>query len=778
MKRFFSIILIGFFVFPLLFPLQKIQAASNSDIAANAQKMLDDWSADYLANDYADQDAIPTVTLAFNPTGPADGNKVQAFTTTTNFKTGNSNLYYTWFLKRDNCPKDKSECDLNEDGKVNIEDYKIEAARIIANGGFDWKSANYSKREGSISYDIEGNNEDRDSDSKSGYDASMGGDGQSSSKCYIRDFDGAMNYRLKDCAHLFPKDNVSGESLGDGSFSLKEEKFWHTNPNDVDTAATGNTDEANVIGLGQESFVWTYKTGDKVGVAVEGLATGTDHVMWALPKNKCNTDKFQKDGDFTMEVSDVNACLEKNMVSVKEGTDSSVLVPDESADENENASLTYLPSNPSNDPSGNNPTRITLTASVLDTLDKSRVYYNWKVYGSNEKDPEDWGDPLLKSKLVNSSSSAGFGLDEFSFDLAFSDSDIKYIKVKVSISENDTDGNTEATFKEVVIPIASAGTMGIYSVSANPDSSPGDILTLEEERCKNTTEDCSVAKNEIVGVKINSSNLTDFSWKLDDETLIYPVCPLADCSSPENNSAFFPILKNKGEKYTLSVSAIDKKTKEVVSLTKNFLVTDPYAFITSDDKKTCAPVLLGYFIDLDNNLSPDYSTTNFQALPGSTIKLNPNLSVPNLNNLTWTVDATTINKDTDSQCGVQIDDKGVITFPADTEVGYSFDVKLSALYTQDNNIKKTLNKYWGVALNDFYEKQIDATITIDIVDELETADATDSLSQKNDRSKLLAAMISSAPTQFIFLVKIVLISFLLLFSSYFLLSLFPKKDNA
>ncbi len=783
MKRFFSIILVCLFVFPLFFPIQKVRARSSLNTAINAQSILDDFTADYLeTGNFSGETASPRVALAFNPTNPAEGNRIQAIATPSDFATVNSKLYYTWFLKRDNCPSDKSACDLNKDGRVNIEDYKIEAARTIANGGFNWQSANYSKRDKKIVYDIEGNNslEDKDSDSESGYDASLGGDGQSASKCYVHDFDNDTNLKLKDCYHLFPNDGISGEKLGDGSFSLKEEKFWHTDPNNKDTAATGNTDEANVIGLGQDSFTWTYASGDKVGVVVEGVATGTTtHVMWALPKNKCNVDDFWDDGDFVMTVSDVNDCLEKNMLSIREGNDSSSLVSDENANENKNTSITYLPKNPFNDPSGKNPEKITFSAAVLDATDNSRIYYNWKIYGSNEKDPADWGDPILKSSLLNASPSSGFGLDKFSFDLAFPAPAPGYLMARITLSENDEDGNTIVTYKEITVPITSiSNSISIHSTSANPDSVPGDILILGEERCKeNTSNACLVAKNEIIGLEIDSTNLTDFSWLIDDEPLSYPVCPLADCASIENNQAFFPILKNEGETYAISVSAIDKKTKEVIKINRTFQVAQPYALITSSDKTTCVPDLLGYFVDLDNNLTPDYSTTSFKALPGAIINLNSGLSVPAFSNLFWTVDTAKFNKNTASQYGITMDDFGNISFPANTEVGSSFDVSLSTFYTQSNDIKKVLNKYWGVALNDFYEKQIDATITIEVASCINSVDAKNELAQKNNARKILATLAANAPAQFVFLVKIVLISCLLLFSSYFLLSLFPKKDD-
>jgi hypothetical protein len=96
-----------------------------------------------------------------------------------------------------------------------------------------------------------------------------------------------------DCEHLFPE--APGHDTGDGKFKEAEERFWRTNPEDPDTANNGNKDEANVAGLGQNTFSWNYQPGDKVGVAVEGVsilstkyADASQAIMWALPKNDCS----------------------------------------------------------------------------------------------------------------------------------------------------------------------------------------------------------------------------------------------------------------------------------------------------------------------------------------------------------------------------------------------------------------------------------------------------------------------------------------------------------
>lgn len=781
MKRFFSLIILAFFLFSMVFPIQKTKASS-TNTGKNAKSYLDELMADLIEDVNSDFTlaSVPTVSVSLNPSNPEDGNKVQATATPLNFKNSSSSLYYTWFLKRADCPENKSECDLNGDGRVNIEDYKIEAGRNIANGGFDWGSVDYSER-GETENTETGEKEATDSNSDSGYKAGMGGDGQSATKCSIYDPDSGVTYRLDDCGHLFADEDIAGEELGDGSFNLKEEKLWHTDPNDPDTANRSQTDEASAVGLGATSITWTYETGDKIGVAVEGIASGSTHAMWALSRGNCNVDDYLDDGDFSMKVSDLNDCLMKNMTSVKEGTDSSDLVDDDSSAEDEDISITYTPDNPYNDPTGEDPVTLTLDANVLDVADTSRIYYDWKVYGSSEKDPESWGDPILKSELVNASASSGYNVETYKFDLAFEDTTINYLKIKVTIKETDDEGKTTTRYKSIVIGIGSVSDkVRVFSTSVDSDASPGKVLDLGDEKCKDTTsaDECAVIKDEITGLKISSTNLTEFSWTVDGENISYPLCPLEDCFSTKNNEAYVPILKDAGEIYNISVSAIDKTTQKTVTLSKTLKVVDPYAIISSEDTSTCQPEILGYYIDsLTGVLTPDYSKESFQALPGATIKLNPGLSVAALDYLTWTIDKGQFTKETASQFGVTMNDDGSIEFPADTQVGYSFDVSLSAYYTPGLETRKVLNKYWKVPAADFYEKQLSAKITIEIVECIETADSTVTVSQKDNSSKVLAAIASSLPSQLIFLVKLVLLSALLLFSSYFLLSFFSLKDN-
>lgn len=191
------------------------------------------------------------------------------------------------------------------------------------------------------------------------------------------------------CKHLFP---VSGiDESGNGKFTTAEEKFWGTDPKDPDTADNGNKDEANVIGLGQQNFSWSYAKGDKVGVVVEGTSMfstkykdSSNMIMWAFSKNNCdaagNKGVMQKSIKGyevkipTVEI-DLNDCLEANLVDPLEGGQATKI----------EMSLQATPDDPLNDSStrGSGDT-LQVIATVNNAANSIKnVYFDWKVYLSS-----------------------------------------------------------------------------------------------------------------------------------------------------------------------------------------------------------------------------------------------------------------------------------------------------------------------------------------------------------------------------------------------------------
>ena len=778
----------------------------------------------------------PTVSLIFTPLNPSSGEKITATATPTYFLNESKDLYYTWFLKSKNCPHDinpsqdeKARCDLNHDGKVDIEDYKIKATRIIVNNGFEWSLADYSRN--------------NDSD---GYKASYGGNDQAGKKsyCYVHDTVSGDEYQI-DCAHLFPDINISGKKAGDGTFGVEEEKFWHTDPNSSDTAGTGNLDEANVVGLGINKFTWNYETGDEVGVVVEGVSVesaqtndSSFRTMWAMPVKMCDVSAtvngYPKKS--TQTISIVNdspsmgetttttqtttqsidsraatiATIKTVIDTIKTVTDSNtgsvisssttsgtptyttsdiassisiadigsatdlnqclydnLINPAESGAQGNKleVNLSYSPTTPMNDPSSaNNGDELTVTSSIPNANDKTYLHYSWEVYGADNANPNSWGAAFTQSDLEEPSQMDGIGLDTFKFKLNFANPK-KYLRVKLTVTENDG-SLARKGHSDVVIPVSSSSDIiDVYPVEIN--SSSVDIKTTSSI-CSGGTDKiiCPIIKDEIVGLKVNSSNLTDFSWKVDGKTLSCFSSPMNCQSNNQTNIAYFPVLKNKGEQYTVNLDALDQNTGKKVYLVRTFVVVDPSVEIISADVSTCKPIILGEYIGLDGTHYKDKSKINFQAVAGKEIKLKPEATgISSSADYIWTIDGKTVNAITASTYGFTIDsNNGNLILPAKNK-GESYDISVSALYSQDNLIKQALNEYWGVSYNQFYEKPISATIHIDIVDNLAVTKA------KVNKQKIMANIYASVPNYLSFLLKLVLTAGILLFGAKFILSL-------
>lgn len=86
----------------------------------------------------------PEVTIQFTPTDPVVGEKITAIALPTFFTTSEDMLYYTWYIKRSGCNLSNSpaaavieQCDRNNDSKITVEDWKIEAMRSISSNDFD-----------------------------------------------------------------------------------------------------------------------------------------------------------------------------------------------------------------------------------------------------------------------------------------------------------------------------------------------------------------------------------------------------------------------------------------------------------------------------------------------------------------------------------------------------------------------------------------------------------------------------------------------------------------
>ncbi len=137
----------------------------------------------------------PDVTLFFNPSDPKAGEKITAKAFPMYFSNKETSLYYTWYIKHVGCDltnnpnaNAKALCDQDNDGRITVEDWKIEATSILAKNGFDTAEANYGVP----------------TDDNDGYKARFGGDNRVSSPdhCYVNDPTGGKNYELGDTGNI------------------------------------------------------------------------------------------------------------------------------------------------------------------------------------------------------------------------------------------------------------------------------------------------------------------------------------------------------------------------------------------------------------------------------------------------------------------------------------------------------------------------------------------------------------------------------------------------
>lgn len=819
----------------------------------------------------------PLVSVSFSPSNPVSGDKVRAEATPSYFMNEKKDLYFTWFLKQKDCDKtsspnsvQKEKCDFNNDGKINIEDYKIKATRIIVNADFEWEKNDYS------------NTSDSD-----GYSAIFGGNDQGGKNkhCFIHNVESGDEYEIECDGHLFAEadyqdfTSYSGEKInlhensGDNSFGRNEEKFWHTDTNDNDTAKLGNVDEANVVGLGLDSFSWVYEEGDEVGVVVEGVsveptqeADASYRTMWAMPISMCEvtsdiegypktkTETISVSSD-TPEVGQTTTITKKTVESIdsvagevativsvvtttttvtdsvtgeiisensvtdpihystSNGWDSSsystgnvgenistsikkstelnqclydnLISPVEISAEKERLEiqLSYSPQNPINStsPDSTDGDMLVIHASVPNAKDENFLKYIWEVYGSDEPNPESWGNPISKDLLPESSNSSGIGLNIFEFRLNFTQKPIpKYLKIKATVSENVSGVSQREWHEFVVVPIYS--TSDQISVFGTKISEEGDLLTInsdkDKEICKEGMEKalCPVFKNEIVALEVDDDNLKDFFWTIDGKGIVYPECFFEGCNeSSQTNKAFFAVLKNEGGQYSIGFNATNQETGEKISLSKIFSVKEPTVKISSADETACAPKLKGYYVDLDGKKWEDYSEINFWALTDYPIKLTAKVNGRSISSYShsWFYNDIPIGLNNAIEIGanMEVNEAGdeILILDEKTEEE-KFSVSIGAVYVQDDLAKKALKKYWGIGYDKFYEKQIADSVNIDVVNSL--LDVT-----KKENNKILANLSSALPQYSLFLLRIVLMIFVLLFVSNLIFSISSEKYN-
>lgn len=150
------------------------------DIAKGAEFMYTDESHQ-ATPDLAGKNIFgPTVDVLFlkEKSILSEGDEIRAEAITSRFDDSNSNLYFTWYLKRD------EGTDQDGDGDYDENDWKIEAAKIIARGDYDGKQSS-------------GGSNDGNNDGHRAWPRWDGSNSKDSPNCYVQDFSRGGVYELK-----------------------------------------------------------------------------------------------------------------------------------------------------------------------------------------------------------------------------------------------------------------------------------------------------------------------------------------------------------------------------------------------------------------------------------------------------------------------------------------------------------------------------------------------------------------------------------------------------
>lgn len=826
----------------------------------------------------SDQKKIaPEVTLFFSPSDPKEGEKITTKAFPVYFSNPEGLLYYTWYLKHKGCgenpsPSDEKKrlCDSNKDGKITIEDWKVEAAKIIAQNGYENDRADYSSS----------------SNDKDEYRAKFGGENKSNvpDHCYVHDAESGINYELVEnsskttfspcssgtpvcmvveeddatecsisglpfcsdgtpsclsgspycvvdpatvnlcsegtaltscstttksgakpiCEHLFP--NATDETSGDGRFNEKEEKFWGTDPRDPDTADNGNKDEANVVGLGRQTFIWNYAAGDMVGVLVEGTSMmQTKHddssfmIMWAFSKNDCpvkNTGSYDKSiKGYTVKIPtaamDLNDCVERNLVDPTEGGQATNL----------EVAVTAIPDNPVNDetPDKSGDTVIAQASISNAKRELTDTLFEWKVSISDRisnisSDFTDITEDLRKAGLLGNTK--GNALDSIAVKMdvpnsivgKYTDTDgIAYLRFKADVTENFASGLIRHGNSDVIVKFTSSEKkISAYLAEADLPvppatrmrvSLPADLTNLkicDEDALDRSV--CRIIKNEIIGLKVDNTDkaLSNFHWTINGTPLLCSYKYVSDdCSDPDdekqNNVNFFPVTGDIGDTYTVTLTANNEITGKILTLTRAFHIVDPLVAIKSIDESVVWPKLLGQYKDITGKatqcpggLCNDYSTIIFQTFPASRVGLKAAFIPSFLRDISkreWRVDGEIVEETS----------PGEIYFTADKLAGEIYNVDLAAQVAQSNDIRRALLDIWNVSPFDSTEINFASAIQV----ELKESGIVQGPFQ-NER-KYLAALVSYIPSSVLFTFRIVLSGMLLLFAASFLNALLEDR---
>ena len=504
----------------------------------------------------------------------------------------------------------------------------------------------------------------------------------------------------------------------------------------------------------------------------------------------CNAlDETNQDIDrTTLYVENLNMCLYENLTTPAEGGGSN---------EKLEVTIAYGPKNPTNDSSGlKNGSELSLTSIINNAQNLEYLNYEWKVLSGSSADTENW-TLIPKSKLDEATQTLGLGVDNFSFKLNFETAP-KFLKIKLTVKDNLSGGGEREGHTDVVIPIFSTKErIEVYPTTVTDalkidinDSADKELCVKDISGIITPDAICEVSKNTLLGVKVQnpSDYYNNFKWSVDGKNLFCDSPDFADCigaDQTQTNTSYLPVLKSIGDQFTVNLLAVKKSDGEKIKLSRTFKIVTPSVEIIPKEfnnpadltQYTCRGKSLGIQIDpITGDSTEPHSKTDFNALTGFEIELTPtfygsgiDLDTPeNRKKYQWKIDNNTITEENVVSFGYGIKD-GTLILPA-KDYGEAYQIEFSALYAQDINVNKVLNKYWDISYDDIYEKQLSHAIKINMVN-------SELVKAKTSQQKILATISAGIPSYIVFLFRIVLSGFVIFFLLKIFVFLLPKTKT-
>lgn len=620
---------------------------------------------------------------------------------------------------------------------------------------------------------------------------------EGSSDTYGND-DTGLDYNVS-CKHKWESAPTTGSNAcasddcasGSGKFPNGEERYWRTDPNDPDTDGDGFNDEADIIGLGQQDFTWTYRAGDRVGVAVEGTSMiPTDEqnayykLMWGY-LDVCDSTKAKL---LDNDLCDGSGDYGFGFLATKS--------PNEQESEKLKISLSYSPDNPVADPSGENSENIEDDGSILNadqisvtsSLDNTQynpnlLYYTWQIQRGDPQ-TDSWGSALnIEDNFDTASSSSGLGLTDFSFTpkkeaLTASNDEIIYFKVTATVAQTSGVEKNRGR-SSVVVPINKNGVrIDLYEVNIS-----GGKANLGEKIC---TEGlyaalCPAVKGQMLAAKIsgsryNASN-SEFTWQTNENILNIPKDVSNYFDGWSDTTVFFPITKQEQQLEEISVTVTPTDKLEPVKAGRLITVVEPVALIRSSDTNIAWPKVQTV---QSGSTRDSYQTVNnlnmLETFPGSDVSLYldfvPHYLLADDENtvIDWQFGGMSLSdesfEETYGDLNVLTVEGTDLLFTAPETVGAYFDISANLKKYWSQEEADIMLNAWGIAPRPL---ESDRGITITTVEE-PAVDTTAS----NNPVQLLAAIGTHLPHYIMYNLRLALTLLIMLFLSFWLYALIQK----